>query len=268
MKTSKKVVFVAVVFACAVAVAHPMVEIVREKDGTHSVLLCGDSVIRLSEWGGLPSGARAEIVATRLQNFLEFGDPTSICLDFSGVDPVIKTNLGLLVTIDPDSSRLQGSADPYELAKLWSWRLVQVLQAKAGIEMDFERREADRPVITIFTAGDSDTAARYRPQTDKPSPGESFEGTASWYGPGFHGRPTASGEVFDQNAMTAAHKTLAFGTRLLVRDTVSGKTVIVVVNDRGPYIDGRILDLSATAARALDMAERGLSRVQARILSR
>jgi rare lipoprotein A len=72
---------------------------------------------------------------------------------------------------------------------------------------------------------------------------------ASWYGPGFHGRKTASGERFNQYAMTAAHKTLRFGTK--VRVTHKGKSVIVRINDRGPFTKGRTIDLSKGAARAI-----------------
>ena len=72
---------------------------------------------------------------------------------------------------------------------------------------------------------------------------------ASWYGPGFHGRKTASGERFNQNAMTAAHKTLKFGT--LVRVTYKGRSVTVRINDRGPFTKGRTIDLSKAAARKI-----------------
>ncbi len=74
---------------------------------------------------------------------------------------------------------------------------------------------------------------------------------ASWYGPGFHGKRTASGEVFDQNKLTAASKTLPFGTKLRVRNLKNGKTVTVVINDRGPFIKGRGIDLSKAAAKHL-----------------
>lgn len=74
-------------------------------------------------------------------------------------------------------------------------------------------------------------------------------GTASWYGPGFHGRRTASGAIFNQNAMTAAHRTLPFGTKLHV--TYKGHSIRVTVNDRGPFVRGRVLDLSRAAARQL-----------------
>jgi rare lipoprotein A len=81
--------------------------------------------------------------------------------------------------------------------------------------------------------------------------------TASWYGPGFAGHSTASGEVFDPFALTAAHKTLPFGTRLLVRNPDTGRSVWVRVNDRGPYAGGRDLDLSQGAAQAIGLAGTG-----------
>ena len=77
--------------------------------------------------------------------------------------------------------------------------------------------------------------------------------TASWYGPGFHGRRTASGERFDAGAMTAAHRSLPFGTRVRVTNRVNGRSVVVRINDRGPFTGGRSLDLSAGAARAIGM---------------
>lgn len=82
---------------------------------------------------------------------------------------------------------------------------------------------------------------------------------ASWYGPGFDGHRTASGEVYHQDAMTMAHRTLAFGTIVAVR--YQGRCVEVRVTDRGPYIAGRSLDLSRGAARALGMIEEGVARV-------
>ena len=82
-------------------------------------------------------------------------------------------------------------------------------------------------------------------------------GVASWYGPGFHGRLTANGERFDMNELTAAHKTLPFGTRVLVHNPRTGKEVVVRINDRGPFIKGRVIDLSKAAAKALGMKGRG-----------
>ena len=81
----------------------------------------------------------------------------------------------------------------------------------------------------------------------------------SWYGPGFHGRLTANGEIYNQYAMTAAHKTLPFGTRLRV--CLNG-CVVVRVNDRGPYIGSRELDLSKGAAEAIGLVGRGVAEVR------
>jgi rare lipoprotein A len=85
-------------------------------------------------------------------------------------------------------------------------------------------------------------------------------GMASWYGPGFHGRRTASGEVFNQNDMTAAHPSLPFGTRIRVFNQTSGQSVVVRINDRGPHARGRIIDLSRASARALGIG--GAARVR------
>ena len=78
-------------------------------------------------------------------------------------------------------------------------------------------------------------------------------GTASWYGPGFHGKKTASGKRFNQNALTAAHRSLPLGTRAKVTNLPNGKAVMVTINDRGPYYGGRVIDLSRAAAHRLAM---------------
>lgn len=85
---------------------------------------------------------------------------------------------------------------------------------------------------------------------------------ASWYGPNFHGKMTANGEIYDQMAFTAAHKHLSFGTLLKVTNTKNGRSVIVRINDRGPYIEGRDLDLSKGAAIELGMLRKGVARLK------
>lgn len=87
-------------------------------------------------------------------------------------------------------------------------------------------------------------------------------GIASWYGPGFHGKKTASGEIFDTGKLTAAHRTLPFGTRLTVRNMANGKEVTVRINDRGPFAKDRIIDLSKAAAARLDMIGAGTAEVR------
>jgi len=85
---------------------------------------------------------------------------------------------------------------------------------------------------------------------------------ASWYGPKFHGKMTANGEVYDQMALTAAHKSLSFGTLLKITNPKNGRSVIVRINDRGPYIEGRNLDLSKGAAIELGILRRGVARLK------
>ena len=88
------------------------------------------------------------------------------------------------------------------------------------------------------------------------------EGVASWYGPGFHGKTTANGERYNQYAMTAAHKLLPLGTKVRVTHLGNGKSVIVRVNDRGPFVEDRVIDLSRTAATRLNMMGTGTARVR------
>jgi len=95
---------------------------------------------------------------------------------------------------------------------------------------------------------------------------ETIYGTASWYGPKFHGRKTANGEIFDENALTAAHKTLPFDTQLKVTNRLNGKSVVVRINDRGPYIGQRSLDLSKAAAHCLGSTVSGVVPYEAVIL--
>ena len=95
----------------------------------------------------------------------------------------------------------------------------------------------------------------------------STEGFASWYGPGFAGRKTANGEVFDPEALTMAHRTLPFGTRVRVTNLDNGKSVIVRVNDRGPTTAGRIADLSQAAAEQIDMVRSGVVEAKLEVLS-
>ena len=85
---------------------------------------------------------------------------------------------------------------------------------------------------------------------------------ASWYGPGFHGRKTANGEVYDQMSFTAAHKSLKFGTLLKITNQKNNKSVVIRINDRGPYIHGRDLDLSKAAALELGMVRKGVAKMK------
>ncbi len=93
-----------------------------------------------------------------------------------------------------------------------------------------------------------------------------ISGQASWYGAQHHGKKTASGERFNQNALTAAHRTLPFGSKVKVTNTRNNKSVTVRINDRGPYSKGRVIDLSRAAANKIDMINSGVTPVQLQVL--
>ena len=93
-----------------------------------------------------------------------------------------------------------------------------------------------------------------------------MRGVASYYGNEFQGRLTANGERFDQNQMTAAHRSLPFGTKVRVKHVNNGREVVVRINDRGPFVDGRVIDLSRAAAEQLDMIREGVAMVEITIL--
>jgi rare lipoprotein A len=116
--------------------------------------------------------------------------------------------------------------------------------------------------VTAAEANIAATPAATETETSSAKMVEMGTMTASWYGPGFHGRTTANGEVYDQMALTAAHKDLPFGTMLLVTNPRNGRSAFVRINDRGPYIDGRDLDLSQGTAAALKMIKRGVIEVK------
>ena len=115
-----------------------------------------------------------------------------------------------------------------------------------------EAATVTKPMITTAQA------ATQMPKSPKPYQ----VGTASWYGEYFQGKETASGEPYDMNDFTAAHTTLPLGTYVRVTNLSNGKAVILRINDRGPYVDNRIIDVSYNAARALGFKDRGVQKVR------
>lgn len=119
---------------------------------------------------------------------------------------------------------------------------------------------------TLLLAACASTNYRF-PPPEAPKPGSVQEGVASWYGPGYDGKRTSSGEVFDQDALTAAHPTWAFGTRVKVTLLSTGKSVVVRINDRFPAHKGRAIDLSREAARRIGLIGPGTGRVRLEVVS-
>lgn len=115
-------------------------------------------------------------------------------------------------------------------------------------------------ILTIIAALSLSACAPYH-ATSRPIHYKAA-GKASWYGPGFSGRKTASGERFNPKSFTAAHRTLPMGTTVRVTHLENGKSVVVRINDRGPFVGGRIIDLSKAAAREIDMLSTGTAHVE------
>ncbi|HTR26496.1 MAG TPA: septal ring lytic transglycosylase RlpA family protein [Terriglobales bacterium] len=134
---------------------------------------------------------------------------------------------------------------------------VASLGAGAASGPSLEAAKVNKPWVTV-------TASKTSPQTTKkPKKSQPYQvGTASWYGEYFQGKQTASGEPYDMRDFTAAHPSLPLGTYVKVTNLKNGRAVVVRVNDRGPVVDGRIIDVSYNAARALGFKDRGLQRVR------
>lgn len=119
----------------------------------------------------------------------------------------------------------------------------------------------------LLAAGAASCAPmRPRPAAARPGARAVEVGLASWYGPGFHGRRTASGEPYDMRALTAAHPAHPFGTRVRVTNLANGRRVVVRINDRGPFVGGRVIDLSRAAASALGIIGPGVARVRVEVV--
>lgn len=123
-------------------------------------------------------------------------------------------------------------------------------------------------LLLIATGCARKTSVRVSPPPPTPAVvGSAETGIASWYGSPYHGRRTSSGEVYDMEQLTAAHRTLPFDTLVEVTDLDNGKRVEVRITDRGPFVDGRIIDLSRAAAREIDMLGPGTARVTLKVIA-
>lgn len=137
---------------------------------------------------------------------------------------------------------------------------VLVLVALVGFTLVVNEDKIIEPVVTDNVVSvEEETVSADRSLVEFVDKGSM---KASWYGPGFHGRKTANGEFYDQMSFTAAHKSLKFGTLLKITNLKNNKSVVVRINDRGPYVDGRDLDLSKAAALELGMVRKGVAKIK------
>lgn len=190
------------------------------------------------------SQQQSDRIARRLEKFLRMPqfDSSQVHPTLVNGTPAAAVGNRILFTVDPEIASAN-TCNSEQLAIEWTNNLRIALQ------------EAPLPLVAAQEELHSLQAT-----------GERIQGLASWYGPYFHGRQTATGELFDQNKFTAAHPSLPFDTYLKVTNLDNGKSVIVRVNDRGPYFENRSLDLSREAARSLGSEERGVVQFEAEIM--
>jgi rare lipoprotein A len=197
---------------------------------------------------------RASAIAARLNQLGAEGlDATKLAVRWEAKAKVYRIELDgkALVDIDDHTFLADTTKDLERDALQATNRLRRLLGAAAPLAEVANRPDRSQQPIEIASAG---------------TVRQQITGWASWYGPGFHGNLSASGEVFNQNAMTAAHRSLRFGTRVRVTNLANGRAVVVRVNDRGPYAGDRIMDLSAGAASAIGLMDMGVGKIRMDVL--
>jgi rare lipoprotein A len=197
---------------------------------------------------------RASAIAARLNQLGAEGlDATKLAVRWEAKAKVYRIELDgkALVDIDDRTFLADTTKDLERDALQATNRLRRLLGAAAPLAEVANRPDRSQQPTEIAFAG---------------TVRQQITGWASWYGPGFHGNLSASGEVFNQNAMTAAHRSLRFGTRVRVTNLANNRSVVVRVNDRGPYAGDRIMDLSAGAASAIGLIDSGVGKIRMDVL--
>jgi rare lipoprotein A len=212
-----------------------------------SVTLSGKDLITFrGPIGGTTAEQRAEDLADKLQDILEDQklDPNKLVPGRDGDQITVRADGATIIKFDNADGK-----DPIEQG----YKLVNSIRTACGVDA--------LPNSFLKIAEINQNAAAMK------SEGKCFSGPASWYGPHFHGRKCADGTRFDMNKLTAAHRFLPLGTKLLVMNRRTGASCVVKVNDRGPYVGNRVIDLSQGAARQLNMLGAGVAMVDCIILS-
>jgi rare lipoprotein A len=197
----------------------------------------------LVSFRGEASEDQAEDLAEKLQDMIEDKD-----FDAANLIPGRNGSQGTLVL---EGTPVMSFPSPQESNPLeLSWKIANGLRTAFG-----------EPLVPQSFLKLADQIAQ-----DNRKPSGWISGQASWYGPRFHGRKTSDGSRFDQEGMTAAHRSLPFGTKLLVMNRKTGNSCVVKVNDRGPFVGDRVIDLSRGAARQLNMLSSGVAMVDCVVL--
>lgn len=198
-----------------------------------------------------PVGRASEMAARMNQFYLSNINPEAITVRWNGDRQryVIQVNGEDLIEMAPDVVLPDSTNDPAQDALQATNRLRRLLGNAPPLRDIAGRPRASTPAQAVLGAISAQ-----------------FTGMASWYGPGFHGNRSANGEVFNQNGLTAAHRNLPFGTQVRVTNLNTGQAVVVRITDRGPHVRGRIIDLSAGAARVIGVVNAGVAPVRLDVL--
>ena len=222
-----------------------------------SVTLNGREIIKIKESDRIPNAEEyAEELAAKLDDLVKNNnfDPEKLIPSKDGDLATIKLE-GSTVIRFPAAEELVGtdkvaSSTPLE----HSFRVVNAIRNALGVTL------IPQSFLKLSELAIHDASALSR------AAGMHFSGAASWYGGKFNGRKTSDGTIFDEKNLTAAHRSLPFGTRLLVMNRKTGDSCVVKVNDRGPFVDGRVIDLSKAAAKQLNMIGSGVATVDCLVL--
>lgn len=209
-----------------------------------------DVLVLVDKVDGTDATIEAEEIAIRLQELLSDKkfDPAALSTVNEQQKIVLKAGNSVLAEIPTEYLQTGAQNKPNASDGLGA-RLVSVLRSSIGWLPPASNPAADPDISSLADSG------------------LKFSGHASWYGGRFHGRKTSTGCRFDMDRLTAAHRTLPFGTKVLVRNRSTGASCVVEVNDRGPFIDGRVIDLSKEAARRLNMLSAGVALVDCMVLA-
>lgn len=214
-----------------------------------AVYVKGRKILTFNQVAGtLTPRERAVILVNKLRNFVNNDEnPWKIFPGFKNGIAVIKYGKTVLSTADVKSAKSAGM-DVSDLALGWANNIRSALGA-AELIKDYE-------LIELISDKYDEIVGYYE------------TGVASWYGGYFHGRTAADGSIYNMYKFTAAHKTLPFGSVVKVTNLKNGNSCIVKITDRGPFIDGRIIDLSKVAAEEIDMLDSGISNVKIEVIGK